>query len=99
MKCGRACGPNHAIGRSRKQRPSARSALSEEQSLTLAQSAGRAPRIVSTFFIVDTSVVVAGLLATRADLVLVTGDKLRLQDQAMQQRIILPQAFVAQMLH
>ena len=39
------------------------------------------------------------LLATRADLVLVTGDKLLLEDQAMEQRVILPQVFVAQMLH
>ena len=39
------------------------------------------------------------LLAARADLVLVTGDKLLLQDQAIQQRVILPQAFVAQFLH
>lgn len=39
------------------------------------------------------------LLATRADLMLVTGDKLLLQDQAMQQRVILPQAFVVQFLH
>ena len=39
------------------------------------------------------------LLATRDDLVLVTGDKLLLQDQAMQQRVILPQAFVVRFLH
>ena len=39
------------------------------------------------------------LLATRDDLVLVTGDKLLLKDEAMQQRVILPQAFVAQFLH
>ena len=39
------------------------------------------------------------LLATRADLVLVTGDKLLLKDQAMEQRVVLPQAFVAQFLH
>lgn len=39
------------------------------------------------------------LLAARADLVLVTGDKLLLQDEAMQQRVILPQAFVGQFLH
>lgn len=39
------------------------------------------------------------LLATRADLVLVTGDKLLLQDEAMQQRIILPKEFVGQFLH
>ena len=34
------------------------------------------------------------LITTRADLVLVTGDKLLLQDKAMQQRVISPQAFV-----
>lgn len=39
------------------------------------------------------------LLATRADLVLVTGDKLLLQDEAMQARVILPHAFVTQMRH
>ena len=39
------------------------------------------------------------LLSTRADLVLVTGDKLLLQDQAMQQRGILPQSFIAQLTH
>lgn len=39
------------------------------------------------------------LLATRPDLVLVTGDKLLLQDEAMPQRIILPQAFIAQWQH
>lgn len=39
------------------------------------------------------------LLATRADLVLVTGDKLLLLDEAMQQRVIFPQAFVAQFLN
>jgi putative PIN family toxin of toxin-antitoxin system len=37
------------------------------------------------------------LLASRADLVLVTGDKLLLQDEAMQQRVILPQTFVTQL--
>ena len=37
------------------------------------------------------------LLATRADLVLVTGDKLLLQDAAMQERVILPQTFAAQL--
>ena len=37
------------------------------------------------------------LLATRADLVLVTGDKLLLQDEAMQQRVILPQTFATQL--
>lgn len=35
------------------------------------------------------------LLAARADLVLVTGDKLLLQDVGMQGRVISPQAFVA----
>ena len=35
------------------------------------------------------------LLAARADLVLVTGDKLRLRDAGMQGRVISPQAFVA----
>jgi putative PIN family toxin of toxin-antitoxin system len=39
------------------------------------------------------------LLAARADLVLVTGDKLLLQDALMQDRVILPQAFVAQWGH
>ena len=39
------------------------------------------------------------LLNTRADLVLVTGDKLLLADLAMQQRVILPQAFIAQLTH
>ena len=39
------------------------------------------------------------LLNTRADLVLVTGDKLLLADLAMQQRIILPRAFIAQLTH
>ncbi len=39
------------------------------------------------------------LLATRADLVLVTGDKLLLQDEAMQQRVVLPQTFVTQFRH
>lgn len=39
------------------------------------------------------------LLVARADLVLVTGDKLLLQDLAMQERVILPQVFVAQFLH
>ncbi len=37
------------------------------------------------------------LLASRADLVLVTGEKLLLQDEAMQQRVILPQTFAAQL--
>lgn len=39
------------------------------------------------------------LLATRVDLVLVTGDKLLLQAEGMQQRVILPQVFVAQLQH
>ncbi len=39
------------------------------------------------------------LLATRADLVLVTGDKLLLQDELMQHRILSAQAFVAQWQH
>jgi uncharacterized protein len=39
------------------------------------------------------------LLATRLDLVLVTGDKLLLQDEGMQWQVILPQAFVGQFLH
>jgi uncharacterized protein len=39
------------------------------------------------------------LLATRADLVQVTGDKLLLQDAAMQQRVILPLTFLAQLQH
>ncbi len=37
------------------------------------------------------------LLASRADLVLVTGDKLLLQNELMQTRVILPQTFVAQL--
>lgn len=36
-----------------------------------------------------------GLLAARADLLLVTGDKLLLRDSGMQGRVIAPQAFVA----
>ncbi len=39
------------------------------------------------------------LLHARADLVLVTGDKLLLADVAMQQRVISPQAFIAQLTH
>ena len=39
------------------------------------------------------------LLAARPDLVLVTDDKLLLQDGAMLQRIILPQTFLAQSQH
>lgn len=37
------------------------------------------------------------LLASRGDLVLVTGDKLLLQDEAMQRWVISPQIFVTQM--
>jgi uncharacterized protein len=39
------------------------------------------------------------LLATRADLVLVTGGQLLLQDAAMRQRVILPITFLAQLQH
>ena len=39
------------------------------------------------------------LLADRVDLVLVTGDKLLLQDEAMRERVILPKTFVAQLQH
>lgn len=39
------------------------------------------------------------LLGTRSDLLLVTGDKLLLQDETMRQRVISPQAFVAQLQH
>lgn len=39
------------------------------------------------------------LLALRPDLVLVTGDKLLLQDIAMQPRVISPQGFIAQLAH
>jgi len=39
------------------------------------------------------------LLAARADLVLVTGDKRLLQDEAMQARVILPQTFTASLQH
>ena len=39
------------------------------------------------------------LLASRADLVLVTGDKLLLQNEAMQPRVILTQTFVTQLRH
>jgi putative PIN family toxin of toxin-antitoxin system len=39
------------------------------------------------------------LLATRVDLVLVTGDKLLLKDALMQPRVISPQMFAAQMQH
>lgn len=38
------------------------------------------------------------LLAARADLLLVTGDKLLIQDAGMQGRVISPQAFVADMM-
>lgn len=38
------------------------------------------------------------LLAARADLLLVTGDKLLIQDADMQGRVISPQAFVADMM-
>ncbi|MCY7370941.1 MAG: hypothetical protein LH479_08750, partial [Polaromonas sp.] len=37
------------------------------------------------------------LLASRGDLVLVTGGKLVLQDEAMQQRVILPRTFATQL--
>ena len=39
------------------------------------------------------------LLATRADLLLVSGDKLLLQDAAMRPRVITPQAFITQWQH
>ena len=39
------------------------------------------------------------LLASRADLALVTGDKLLLQDETMQERVMSPQAFAAQLWH
>lgn len=39
------------------------------------------------------------LLATRPDLKLVTGDKLLLQDPAMQQRVMSPQTFVTEIWH
>ena len=39
------------------------------------------------------------LLATRADLVLVTGDQLLLQDEAMQPRVIAPFTLVTQLTH
>lgn len=39
------------------------------------------------------------LLASRPDLVLVTGDKLLLQDEAMQPRVISSQTFAAQIPH
>jgi hypothetical protein len=39
------------------------------------------------------------LLASRADLVLVTGDKLLLQDLVMQERVMLTQVFVGRFLH
>ena len=50
-----------------------------------------------TAIIVDTHVVVAGLLtandATRADLLLVTGDKRLLRDASMQGRVISAQTY------
>lgn len=39
------------------------------------------------------------LIATRADLVLVTGDKLLMQDKEMRQRVITPQTFISQIRH
>ena len=39
------------------------------------------------------------LLTTRADLVLVTGDKLLLQDEAMQPRVITPHTLMTQLTH
>lgn len=39
------------------------------------------------------------LLTTRADLMLVTGDQLLMQDAIMQQRVISPNEFVAQLMH
>ena len=39
------------------------------------------------------------LLACRADMVLVTGDKLLLQNEVMQQRVMLPQAFSVELGH
>jgi len=39
------------------------------------------------------------LLAARPDLVLISGDKLLLQDEAMQPRVISPQTFLAQLQH
>jgi putative PIN family toxin of toxin-antitoxin system len=39
------------------------------------------------------------LLVSRADLLLVSGDKLLLQNQAMSPRVITPQAFIAQWQH
>lgn len=39
------------------------------------------------------------LLATRPDLMLVTGDKLLLQDEAMRPRVVSPQTFIAQLQH
>ena len=39
------------------------------------------------------------LLADRADLALVTGDKLLLQNETMRERVILPATFVAQWQH
>ena len=39
------------------------------------------------------------LLAIRPDLMLVTGDKLLLQDEAMRPRVVSPQTFIAQLQH
>lgn len=39
------------------------------------------------------------LLATRPDLMWVTGDKLLLQDEAMRPRVVSPQTFIAQLQH
>lgn len=39
------------------------------------------------------------LLGARDDLILVTGDKLLLQDKAMQKRVILPKDFAARLQH
>lgn len=39
------------------------------------------------------------LLATRPDLMLVTGDKLLLQDEAMRPRVVSPKTFIAQLQH
>jgi predicted nucleic acid-binding protein len=39
------------------------------------------------------------LLATRVDLILVTGDKLLLQDMAMRPRVIAPHEFIAMLEH
>jgi predicted nucleic acid-binding protein len=39
------------------------------------------------------------LLATRPDFMLVSGDKLLLQDEAMRPRVVSPQTFIAQLQH